>query len=487
MKKDGKRLILICLLLGVALFLRLYKIGDTAEFLGDQGRDGLAMQASFGNNRLPVVGPTVGAGYYTGPLYYYLIAPSYVLFPHTPIAPIIEMCVIGVMAIALFLYVATVLFGFEIAYIVSILWTVSPLMIMQDRLLWNPTPVPLFVLLLITSMVWGIRQKKYWGYVTAAFAIAALVQLHYVNCISIFFVVSIWAVLIWKQKKLDRKQHLWIIGGVCFMIALLSPFLWYEAQHNFKDVVGSITTFTNGNDHVFSKRAYITALGKITTALTTYAVALKNIGVLLGVWVIVLLGNVIQKKTTSLIAVAWFCFGVITLSLYNKTIEPQYTYQLIPVVFLLIAGFLSNIHKRLTVILSMLVVIVMSCVSWSVISPYQTNDPDIPRISAIVEKIPHMITEPFSFVLMHSRSFNDLHIRYFFYLHGIQSVSYDDSSYTTLLLICENTCFEKPNERVLVTCSTEICPLDKPDVDFSKWKYVKTERVGTSAIYLYTR
>lgn len=492
MKKNSKRNILVCLLLGVALFLRMYKIGDTAQFLGDQGRDGLAIQETFAKNILPNVGPTVGAGYYTGPLYYYLIAPSYLLFPNAPIAPIIEMCIIGVMAIALFLYVATLLFGFEIAYIVSILWALSPLMIMQDRRLWNPTPIPFFVLLLIVSLLWVTRQKKYWGYITAAVASSALLQLHYVNVISIVFVLCIWAVSIWRgsdplQKKLGKKQLPWMIGGVCLVIVLVSPFLWYEIQHNFKDVIGSIATFVHGNNQVFSKRAYVTSLGKTAAALTSYSIALKNSGVLLVIAAVVLFVNILKKKAVGLLCAMWFGFGIILLSFYKDTMQPQYIYQLIPVVFLLVAGVLSTIHKRLAVIVSMLAVISISCISWALVPPYQTNDPDLPRVSAIAKKIPQVVTEPFSFVLMHSRSFNDLHIRYFFHLYGIQTVPYDDPSYTTLVLICENTCFDKPNERVLVTCSSEICPFDKSDVDFNRWRYVKTERVGTAAIYLYTR
>ena len=487
MKKNNKRNVLICLLLGVALFLRVYKIMSTAQFLGDQGRDGLAIQATFAKHIPPNVGPTVGAGYYTGPLYYYLIAPSYLIFPNAPLAPVIEMCVIGVMAIALFLYVATLLFGFEIAYIVSILWALSPFMIMQDRRLWNPTPVPFFVLLLITSLVWVIRQKKYWGYMTAAFAVSALIQLHYVNVISVFFIVCVWGVLMWKKQKPEKRAYPWIFGGICLMTILISPFLLYEANHSFTDITGSITTFIHGNNGMFSKRAYITSLGKTSVALISYIVALKNTGVLLFTLAVILFANIIKKKMVGLLPAAWFCFGVVILSLYKDTIQPQYTYQLIPVVFLLVAGFLSGIHKRLIVILSMLIVILASCISWFLVPPYQIQDPDIPRVSAIAGKIPQVITEPFSFVLMHSRSFNDLHIRYFFDLYGIRTEPYDDPSYTTLALICENTCFDKPNERVLVPCSSEICPFDKPEVDFNKWNYVKTERVGTSAIYIYTR
>ena len=491
MNTSLKRNILIVLLLATALFFRLYAIGNTAEFLGDQGRDGLEVTTAIEDRKLFVTGPTVGAGYFTGPLYYYLIAPSYFLFPNSPIAPIVEMCVIGVAAVILFLYVASQLFGFRVAYIISILWAVSPLMLIQDRRLWNPTPIPFFVLLLIASLLWVFKQKKYWGYLTAAFAVSALLQLHYVNTISIVFIVFVWifAEMNQMKRKYTKKRYMWMLGAVLLFVASIGPFLWYESQHNFFDIAGSMSTFMHGQDQVFSKRVYIAALGKVTASLWKYVSAINSQGVLLGIAVFVLVVNGIRRVFETRVLVLWFCFGVSVLALYKDTIQPQYWYQLIPVVFLLFAGLLSGVHKRMVVIVSIVIAVLASCISWTSIHPYKVDDPDLSRITAITQKMASLTEgQSFAFTVMHSRSFNDLHIQYFFKLYGIPAVSIEDTTNNRLFIICENGCLEKPIEKkVSIMCGAEICPLDKPDVDFSIWKYVKTEWVGTSAIYLYAR
>ncbi len=491
MKKNSKRIILICLLLGLALFLRIYKINETIEFLGDQGRDGLAIFEAMEQRTFPVVGPTVGAGQYTGPIYYYLIAPAFVLFGFNPVVPAIEMCMFGVAAILLFLYVASSLFGFQVAYIVSCLMACSPILIMQDRRLWNPTPIPFFVLLLITSLFLIGKKKKYWGFLTLAIAASTLLQLHYVNAISLIPASIMCIGIVIHQTKKDTKKiiWLWIMGAVFLGSALLYPFIIYEARHGFVDITGSFATLTYGEEQLFSKRAYVVALGNVVASLWKYVIALQSKGLLISIACIALLVNVLKRRRESLLFVLWFCFGVCVLAFYKSTIQPQYWYQFIPVVFLLLAGLLSGVHKKMVIIVSIGVVVLASYISWTSIHPYKVADPDVPRITGITEEIALLTNgQPFTFTVMNSRSFNDLHIRYFFKLYGISSVAIDDATTNRLFIICENACPETPPEgKVHVMCSSEVCPLDKPTISFDQWKYEKTEKVGNSTLFLYTR
>ena len=491
MQKNIKRAILIVFLITASLCLRVYAIHDTTEFLGDQGRDGLAIFEAMEQRKPPVAGPTVGAGQYTGPLYYYLIAPAFVLFGFNPVVPAVAMCILSVAAILLFLYVASSIFGFQVAYIVSCLMACSPMLIMQDRRLWNPTPIPFFVLLLITSLFLVGKKKKYWGFLTMAVAAAALIQLHYVNAISLIPAGIFCIGIVIYQTKQDKKKAIWfwIIGAVVLGSALLYPFIAYEAQRGFIDITGSLTTITYGEEQIFSKRAYVTNVIEIATSLWKYGIALENKGLLIGIACVVLLVNVLKRKRESVVFVLWFCFGVGALAFYKDTIQPQYWYQCIPIVFLLFAGLLSGLHKRLIVIVSIGVVVLASCISWTAIHPYKVDDPDVPRITGITEEIVLLVDgQPFAFTVMNSRSFNDLHIRYFFKLYGIASVPIDDVTNSRLFIICENACPETPPQgKVHVMCSSEVCPLDTPTISFDEWKYEKTEKVGNSALFLYTR
>jgi hypothetical protein len=482
--------LLIAVLILFAFLLRVYNITRTTEFLGDQGRDLLVVRELVLEKKLPVVGPTVGAGHYTGPFYYYLIAPSVVLFKDNPVAPSIELSIISVAAILLFLNVATSLFGFPIAYGVSLLWALSPLMIIQDRRLWNPTSIPFFVLLLIASLVWIVKDKKYWAFLTAPFAAAVLIQLHYVNSISLLLAgICFIGIVYWLVKQGKGKTMLpWLIAGIGIFVLLLYPFILYEAQRGFKDITGSFMTLSYAEGQLFSKRLYITTFIDICSRLISYIVTLPWKIPLIIITACILVANLLKKKLIPYLLVIWFCVGIAFLSLYKDTFQPQYAYQFIPIVFLLLGGVLQSIRK-LTWPLIFVLVMLITVASWFFNNPYKTNDPDIPRIAALTDAVVLMADDkPFAFTVMNSRSFTDFHVRYFLLRKDAQVVPIDDSNNQTLFILCEQGCPDVTLiKKVSVMCHTEVCPLDMPIIERKDWTYVSTKQVGTSAIYIYKR
>jgi 4-amino-4-deoxy-L-arabinose transferase-like glycosyltransferase len=485
-----KKFWIVVLLLLVSLSVRLYQITNHTEFLGDQGRDALVMSEFVREGKWPVVGPTVGAGHYTGPFYYYLIVPSFVLFEFNPVAAAVEMVMISIAAILLFLSLATSLFGFSIAYGVSMLWALSPLMIMQDRRLWNPTPIPFFVLLLIASLWWIFKQKKYWAFLSAAFAAVALIQLHYVNGISLFLTGLLAIGVVYKEVKQRRGKKIipWLIGGIGLFVLLLYPFISYEAKRGFTDITGSVMTLVLKEGQVFSKRLYVNTFIDIGSRLASYIVALPWKTPLIIISACLLVGNLIKRKTVSYILVAWFCIGIACLSLYKDTVQPQYAYQFIPIVFLLLAGSIQGVRKlRWPLILGL--VLVMTGSSWFFSNPYKTTDPDIPRVNALTDAVIAIAKgRAFAFTVMNSRSFTDFHVRYFFRMKSGEVVPVEDVDNKTLFIVCEAECpkVELMN-KVSVMCHTDLCPLDKPEIPLQDWTYVSTSQVGSSAVYTYKR
>jgi len=485
-----KRFVVILLLIIVSLSVRLYQLTKHTEFLGDQGRDALAVREFIQAKKLPVVGPTVGAGHYTGPFYYYLIAPSFGMFESSPIAGAVEMIIISVAAIILFLIVAFSFFNFPIAYGVSVLWALSPFMIMQDRRLWNPTPVPFFVLLLIASLVW-IAKKKYWAFLTAAFASAALIQLHYVNGISLLLAGCCLVGITYTLLKEGKGKSLmpWFVASVGLFAALLYPFISYEVQHGFKDITGSWMTLSFKDGQVFSKRLYMNTYIDICARLASYIIAIPWKTPLVVIAVYLCIGNVIKKNTISYVLVAWYGIGIACLSFYKDTFQPQYAYQFIPVTFFLLAGTIHGLRKWVTVPLIVGFITVVTLISWLFYNPYSIKDPDIPRIQGLTDSVIAKVdNKPFAFTIMNSRSFADFHVRYFFVLKHATVIPVDDRNGKRLFILCEGACPKgKLVGNVSVMCHTELCPLDKPDIPLDEWVYVSTTEVGSSAIYSYER
>ena len=69
-------LIAILAILAVAAFVRLYRIDQYMTFLGDEGRDAVAMRDIVLLKHVPLIGPGTSIGnMYLGPWYYYLTAP----------------------------------------------------------------------------------------------------------------------------------------------------------------------------------------------------------------------------------------------------------------------------------------------------------------------------------------------------------------------------------------------------------------------------
>lgn len=486
-----KKFWIVVLLLLVSLSVRLYQITNHTEFLGDQGRDALVMSEFVREGKWPVVGPTVGAGHYTGPFYYYLIVPSFVLFGFNPVAAAVEMVMISIAAILLFLSLAASLFGFSIAYGVSMLWALSPLMIMQDRRLWNPTPIPFFVLLLIASLWWIFKQKKYWAFLTAAFAAVALIQLHYVNGISLLLAGLCFIGILYQLVKQGKGKIIlpWLIAGIGLLAVLLYPFIFYEAQHGFTDITGSFMTLFFKEGQLFSKRVYLNTFIDICVRLISYIIALPWKIPLIIITACIMVANLLKKKLISYLLVIWFCVGIAFLSFYKDTFQPQYAYQFIPIVFFLLGGVMQGLRRLMSWLVILGLVVVITAVSWSFNNPYKTDDPDVPRITALTDTVVAIAdNKPFAFTIINSRSFTDFHVRYFFLMKNAQLVPVDDNNNKTLFVLCEGGCPTAESvSTVSVMCHTEVCPLDKPVITMADWIYVSTNQVGTSAVYTYRR
>ena len=92
-----KHWILIAILL-LAAFLRFYRIGDYLTFLGDEGRDALAVYNIL-HGDFTLLGPrSSAADFYYGPIYFYLIAPFLWLFGYDPVGPAVFVALLGVIS-----------------------------------------------------------------------------------------------------------------------------------------------------------------------------------------------------------------------------------------------------------------------------------------------------------------------------------------------------------------------------------------------------
>ena len=123
---------------------------------------------------------------------------------------------------------------------------------------------------------------------------------------------------------------------------------------------------------------------------------------------------------------------------------------------------------------------------------YDHKHMDFPRTKYFVEK---MITRsngmPFSFAMFSSKSFNDIHYRFYFHINKINPEHYVTGSYNQLFLICEQSqCPDAQNlftAELRVMCFDAMCELEYPRIDLKEWNYSGEEHYQNSVLYQFKR
>lgn len=218
--------LLIILLL--ALFVRVYRVGQIMGFWYDQGRDALVIWDLTHKGKLFLIGPTTGiAGIFRGPWYYWLITPFYFLGRGNPVWPADFLALTTVAAIW-FLYklgkeVGGVWAGILAAFIASI----SYYIVSASRWLSNPTPMFLISAMLLWS-IWQFFKKKFWSLPLIAFLAGMAIQ--FGSAAEIFYIPAILIILIWKRKLWPSRKIILASGAIFFMTFV--PQIAFDIKHD---------------------------------------------------------------------------------------------------------------------------------------------------------------------------------------------------------------------------------------------------------------
>lgn len=434
----------------IASILRLYRISELTEFLGDQGRTGIHIYESWKNKQFPLVGPTVLSGQHLGPAFYYILAPAFILTGFDPVSPAVFTALFGVGATGLLWFLARRLFGWEIATMLSGLWAVSPQIVASDRVLWEPNIIPFFIFLYLISLF------KHWDLI-AGVALGILIQLHYPNLI--FIGLTFFFGLRWK-----------IIFG--FLLALF-PFLLYELQHGFEDILGILTNFSSGGEWRFG-----------ANILDYSSRVMHRLAPVSGAFFALFLPVLFKPTFWKVFVGVWFIIGLVIMSLYRGVVFDHYLFFLLPAAFLLFGFVLSKLNIKLAVIL--VSILVLYHLNKTDIFKPEVND--IARTKSVSQEIIRQAGGgPFSFGLIASRSFSDLHYRYFFVTAGVKPEPILVNTYQNLFLVCETDVCPEINNNVQILCYDTHCEGEYPKISLSPWKFVSTHDVAGARLYQYQR
>lgn len=414
---------MIWLLTVLAAFLRLYRLGPSLQFLGDQGRDALVMYRLLIQGDWPFIGPiTSVGGFYLGPLYYYLMAPWLWLARFNPIGPAISTAFLGILTVPVLYWVAKKLYSHRVGLWAAGLYALAYIPISETRSAWNPNPMPLAAL----GIIYGFYSRNL---LLAAVSLGAALQLHYM-------IVFLAPFILW-QVILSRKRFKELLVGLTIIIVMLLPLLLFEFKNNWLNVKGLI--------EFLGKHQYA-SLDLWQVIKNTIGRSEQVIGMVLGfgrnynllrTWLTrgFLLLLIIFFKRVKFLGI-YLLTAILALSVYQDNVYPHYLGFLFPVVFILTAALLAKLPK---IFLPAFAVLFLSY--------------NLPQINTLlrqngnlssVQKTAEFISEDIKLndyrqvnlaLIDGTRDYPAMNFRYFLTLTGVEILSYDAYPQTQVLYL----------------------------------------------------
>jgi len=309
-KKHKWELIILLLILSLAFALRIYKISDYMIFLGDEGRDATIVRRLLVDKDLIFVGPGTSVGnMYLGPLYYYMMAPALLLANYSPVGPSIMIAIIGVVSIFLLWKVTYEWFGIHVAIIVSLLYTLSPVVIIYSRFSWNPNIMPFFSLLMIYSL-WNVWHKGKWGYLLIlGLSFSAMLQSHYLGLtllpFILFFIFS--SFIRHLRSKNIIKGVLSLSAGMILFLVFISPIILFDAKYDWRNIKAMVELFSGSGGVSFNPIDFLSKIPQVYILMNQRLLTAMNKG--FGIWLTYFI---------------LFAFGIILIFLREKYDRKKY-------------------------------------------------------------------------------------------------------------------------------------------------------------------
>jgi len=359
--------IAIVIILLIAAFFRIYNISDYLTFLGDEGRDVTVVRGIL-HGDFVFLGPRASAGdFFTGPIYYYMMAPFLFLSNYHPVGPAIMIALFSIATCYLIYRFGSEWFGSKAGLIAAALYAIAPLVIQYSRSSWNPNPMPFFTLLIMYLLYRSVQKPTAIKFLVIGVLYGIAFQLHYIQVfvgiiIGSFVLISNY--MISKKGLIIRvlKQYAMIVVG--FAIGL-SPFLAFEIKNGFPNIrtIFKFIVFGSADTHDLTHMTFPETVTNVFFRLFGRVVMyypppdktqLYNPDALF-LWgvAVVIVGAVssflifkIKDKFVRLLMGLWLVIGVGLFGLYHKPIYDYYFEFMFPLPFLLIGNALGFLLSK---------------------------------------------------------------------------------------------------------------------------------------------
>lgn len=451
----------LILILSIAAFLRLYRIEDYMEFLGDQGRDVLIVMHMIVNHKFTLLGPVTSVGLmHLGPMYYYFMTPFLWLWGLNPSGPAVMVALFAVATVALIWHICRRFLDTKTAFMASTLYALSPLAIIQSHTSWNPNILPFFGLLIIYALLRVVIESDHKYLVLAAAGIGIAIQLHYLALV--FMPITLLTLIVFRPK-ISWKQYLAAFGGFLLMY---SPYILFEFRHEFINTT-TVLSFVSrkGPGSTFAFGAIFTKFWDLTIRMFWRLVVVKSaelsILFVLGAIPTIIFSILTAKRKSIHLQVLllmgiWYVVGIGLLSLYTGSTYDYYLTFIFPFPFIITALVLRTLARNIFLTLCTGLIFLFLVISQTQVTPI-LKEPN--RLAAQSKEIAEFVLtqaggKPYNFALLAPGN-SDHAYRYFLEIGGNTPIPIENPAIDPQR--------SSVTDQLLVVCEEKVCqPLGHP-------------------------
>jgi len=349
LKNKSKAKICLILILLMAAFLRLWGIWRLDLFTYDQARDATYIKRIVVDKKLALIGPQSSVpGISLGPAYYYLMALPLLIFRLDPVGIDLIVALGGVVTVWLLFKWVERRTSLPTAFLISLLYAVSPIVVEMSRRAWNPNLSPFFFILIIYSWDKIVQENKTTFFLLLMFCLGIIIQLHYSALL--ILPALILSFLIFRKRFAVSIIHLF--AGIIIFLFLIFPLVVFNFRHDWLMVK---SLFRVIQSLVFSEK--LSLLTKLACATTDIwhlyegllLIHLRPLSLLIFVFLLVItLVMFIRRKisTDFKIALVFLFTGVIGSQFYPEGFSFFYYVFLFVIPFLIFAYVIEFFFER---------------------------------------------------------------------------------------------------------------------------------------------
>lgn len=186
--------------------------------------------------RLPLAANKASAGVMNPPFIEYLIGlPLFV--QKSVLAPLWFQAGLSLLAVGFAGWLAWRLWGAGTALLLTLFFAVNPWAVYYSRLIWNPSPIPVFATFLLAALLLLLIRRRAVFMPLLFVCLAILTQLH-LSSLVLLPTIALILLLFHRRLRLIESRRLWggVAAGAGLFTLLYLPYLVYQQSVNFVDV-----------------------------------------------------------------------------------------------------------------------------------------------------------------------------------------------------------------------------------------------------------